>query len=101
MLGHRKALWFIALLTLLGLAFFIRSGHAQKPKAPKAPPKPAPKTQLAGAAFNAGAPFVSRAVGFAETQPMRDLAAAEAASTDASLTKREAEEINEMNSSHL
>jgi hypothetical protein len=101
MLGHRKRLWFIALLTLLGLAFFIRAGQAQKPKAAKTPPKPAPKTQIAGAAFNAGAPFISRAVGFAETEPMRDLAAAEAASTDASLTKKDAEEINEFNSSHL
>src|SRR4051812_17071622 len=101
MFGNRKGLLLIALLTLIGLAFFIRPGQAQKPRAGKAEPKPAKQTQIPGSALTVSAPFVSRAVGFAETLPMRDVAAAEAASIDPSLTKHEADEINEFNSSDL
>ncbi len=68
MLGRRKGLFFIALLALLALAFLVRPGQAQKPKAAgSAASKPAP--------FVAPAPIVGRAVGFAETRPVRELLA--------------------------
>ena len=58
MFGRRRAFYLATLLTLVGLACFVRPGHAQKPVAGKAALKPLPPAAIQG-------PIVGRAVGFA------------------------------------
>ncbi len=89
-MSRSKAIITIAVLALLAFVFVARNGEAQKPKtaAKDAPAKTAP--------FIAPAPVVSRAVGFAETKPVREIMA-ESGEVDAVLVQQ-AEEINELNS---
>ena len=82
MFSRKKGLFLVTTVALLGLAFVVRTGHAQNPAANKA--------QIAS-----NVPIVGRAVGFAETRPVREIMAA-GDSVDLEL-KEKAEEINELN----
>ena len=88
MKGRKRGIFLFVIVTVLGLAFFVRQGEAQKSKAPNAPA--GKHAQLAS-----NVPVVGRAVGFAETKPMRELTAIDV-NIDPQL-KQEAEEINELN----
>ena len=89
MFGRKKGLFLVAFLTLVGLAFLlVRPGLAEKPKAAKA--DAGPRAPIAS-----NVPIVGRAVGFAETKPLRELAMFSEA-VDLEL-KEKAEEINELN----
>ncbi len=91
MTRRNKGMFLIAVLALIGLAFFVRLGQAQKPKADKhAPVEPAHSAKLGRLV-----PIVGHAVGFAETKPLRELVA-EQTSVDFELAG-EGHEINEQN----
>lgn len=84
MSGRNKVLFLIAILALIGLAFFVRVGEAQPKTGKNSPAKPV-----------FGAPISVRAVAFAETKPARELAAQDALMD--TQFKGEGEEINELN----
>ena len=86
MTGRNKGLFLIVILTLVGLALFVRPGQAQKPKANKDTAAKSGRIALRN-------PIVRHAVGFAETKPAREIAAQESGDTELS----EAKEINEQN----
>lgn len=88
MLSRKKIFIIITILALLGVAFAVRVGQAQKPTSAKAP---------AGghAQLKSSVAVVGRAVGFAETRPARELMAS-ADQTDRELQEK-AEEKNELN----
>ena len=88
MSSRRKGLFIVSILALLVVAFVVRIGWAQKPTSAKA-------SSDGHAQLVSKAPIVGRAVGFAETRPVRELMA-EAGQTDREL-QGENEEINELN----
>jgi hypothetical protein len=91
MSGRNKVLFLIAILALVGLAFFARLGQAQKPTADRhAPLAPVQSGKLGNLV-----PIIGHAVGFAETKPLRDLVP-EGSTVDFALAA-EGKEINEQN----
>src|SRR5437016_3595419 len=88
MIRRNKGMLFVVVLTVFGLALFVRPGEAQKPKVAKgALVKPPQIARLS--------PIVGHAVGFAETAPLRELIARNP-QFDAALVG-EGKEINELN----
>src|SRR6476620_2331843 len=83
MLSRKKLFTIVTILAVLGIAFAVRVGQAQKPTSAKAPS--GGHAQLAS----------SVAVGFAETRPVRELMAS-ISQTDRELQEK-AEEKNELN----
>ena len=88
MLSRKKLLIIVTIMALLGIAFAVRVGQAQKPSSAKAP-------SGGHAQLNSSVAVVGHAVGFAETRPVRELMAS-ASQTDREL-QEEAEEKNELN----
>ena len=88
MLSRKKLFIIITIMALLGIAFAVRVGQAQKPSSAKAP-------SGGHAQLNSSVAVVGHAVGFAETRPVRELMAS-ASQTDREL-QEEAEEKNELN----
>ena len=88
MFSRKKGLFIITTVALLGVAFVVRTGQAQKPTVGKA--AGAGHAQLAS-----NVPVTGRAVGFAETRPVREMMIA-GDGIDPEL-KQNAEEINELN----
>src|SRR5262245_3511617 len=88
MLSRKKLFTIVTILAVLGIAFAVRVGQAQKPTSAKAP---------AGghAQLKSSVAVVGHAVGFAETRPVRELMAS-ADQTDRELQEK-AEEKNELN----
>ncbi len=91
MSGRSKVLFIVAILAVIGFASFVRLGQAQKPKVETHAPLMQPQSGKLGRLV----PIVGHAVGFAETKPLRELAAQEA-HVDFELAG-EGEEINEQN----
>ncbi len=91
MTRRNKGIFLIAVLALIGLAFFVRAGRAQKPQANKHAPVESAQSAKAGRLV----PIVGHAVGFAETKPLRELVA-EQTTVDFELAG-EGREINEQN----
>jgi hypothetical protein len=88
MFSRSKGLFIVTILVLLGVAFLVRVGQAQK--------SPPAKTTSAGhAKLGSNVPIVGRALRMVETRPVRELMA-EASRVDLEL-KQEAEEMNELN----
>jgi hypothetical protein len=88
MFSRRKVLFIVTTLALLGIAFAVRVGQAQKPTSANA--SSGSHAQLAS-----NVAVVGRAVGFAETRPVRELMA-QADQVDRELQEK-AEEMNELN----
>src|SRR5882724_3716550 len=88
MFSRRKVLFIVTTLALLGVAFAVRVGQAQKPTSANA--SSGGHAQLASSVA-----VVGHAVGFAETRPVRELMA-QVDQVDREL-QREAEEMNELN----
>ena len=88
MFSLRKGIFIVTTLALLGVAFAVRVGQAQKPTSAKA--SSGGHAQLASSAA-----VVGHAVGFAETRPVRELMA-QVDQVDREL-QEQAEEINELN----
>ena len=88
MFSRRKGLFIVTTMALLGVASVVRIGQAQKATSAKA--SSGGHAQLAS-----NVAVVGRAVGFAETRPVRELMA-KVDQVDLEL-QREAEEINELN----
>src|SRR4029077_4008101 len=86
MIRRNKAKLFVVIFSLIGLAFSVLPGQAQKPKTGK--DAPSPRLHRLGRLV----PIVGHAVGFAETAPLRELAARNP-QFDAALVG-EGEEIN-------
>ena len=84
MFSRKKGLIIVTIMALLGIAFVVRVGQAQKPTSAKAP-------SGGHAQLTSSVAVVGRAVGFAETRPVRELMAS-ASQTDREL-QEEAEEI--------
>ncbi|HEX9273666.1 MAG TPA: hypothetical protein VGA01_15795, partial [Candidatus Binatia bacterium] len=88
MFSRRKVLFIVTTLALLGVAFAVGVGQAQKPTSAK--------TSSGGhAQLASNVAVVGRAVGFAETRPVRELMA-QVGQVDLEL-QRETEEMNELN----
>jgi hypothetical protein len=68
MLSRKKLFIIITIMALLGIAFAVRVGQAQKPSSAKAP-------SGGHAQLNSSVAVVGHAVGFAETRPVRELMA--------------------------
>src|SRR5206468_9606866 len=83
----RKVLFIVTTLALLGIAFAVRVGQAQKPTSAKAPS--GGPAQLASSVA-----VVGHALGFAETRPVRELMAS-VSQTDREMQEK-AEEKNEL-----
>ena len=88
MFSHKKGLFIVTTVALLGVASVVRIGQAQK-----APPAKASSGGHAQLASNVA--IVGRAVGFAETRPVREIMA-QVDQVDREL-QGENEEINELN----
>src|SRR5438094_10549884 len=88
MFSRRKVLFIVTTLALLGIAFAVRVGQAQKPTSAKAPS--GGHAQLASSVA-----VVGHAVGFAETRPVRELMAS-VSQTDREMQEK-ADEKNELN----
>ena len=88
MFSRKIGLFIVITVALLGVAFVVRIGQAQK--APPAKPSSAGHAQLASSVA-----IVGRAVGFAETRPVREIMA-QVGQVDREL-QGENEEINELN----
>ena len=88
MFSRSKGFFIVTILALLGGAFVVRVGEAQK--SPSAKASAASHAQLANTVAKVG-----HAVGFAETRPVREIMA-EVNQVDSEL-KQEAEEMNELN----
>jgi hypothetical protein len=88
MLSRNKLFTIVTILAVLGIAFAVRVGQAQKPTSAKAP-------SGGHAQIKSSVAVVGHAVGFAETRPVRELMAS-ANQTDREL-QEEAEEKNELN----
>ena len=88
MFSRRKGLFIVTTMALLGVASVVRIGQAQKATSAKA--SSGVHAQLAS-----NVAVVGRAVGFAETRPVRELMA-KVDQVDLEL-QREAEEVNELN----
>ena len=88
MFSRKKGLFIVTTMALLGIASVVRIGQAQK--SPPAKASSGGHAQLASKVA-----IVGRAVGFAETRPVRELMA-EAGQVDREL-QEENEEINELN----
>ena len=88
MFSRRKGLFIVTTMALVGVASVVRIGLAQKSTSAKA--SSGGHAQLAS-----GVAIVGRAVGFAETRPVRELMA-QAGQVDREL-QGENEEINELN----
>jgi hypothetical protein len=88
MFSRRKGMLIVFILALLGIAFVVRVGLAQKPTSAKA-------SSGHHAQFVSKAAIVGHAVQFVETRPVRELMA-QVGQTDRELQK-ENEEINELN----
>ena len=68
MFSRRKGLFIVTILALLGIAFVVRIGQAQKPT-------PAKASSGGHAQLSSSVAVVGHAVGFAETRPVRELMA--------------------------
>jgi len=68
MFNRRKVLFIVTTLALLGVAFAVRVGQAQKLTSAKSP-------SGGHAKLASSVPVVGHAVGFAETRPVRELMA--------------------------
>ncbi len=88
MFSRNRGLFIVTILALIGVAFVVRSGQAQKPTSAKAPA--GKHAQLANHVATVG-----HAVGFAETRPVREIMA-EINQVDFEL-KQQVEEMNELN----
>src|SRR4030095_12769935 len=88
MFSRRKVLFIVTTLALFGVAFAVRVGQAQKPTSTKA--SSGGHAQLASSVA-----VVGRAVGFAETRPVRELMS-QVDQVDRELQEK-AEEMNELN----
>ncbi len=88
MFARRKELVLIAIITLIGAAFYAQPTEAQRPKQGKTR-----SGKLGGIVSNV--PIVGHAVAFGETKPMRELASPDT-NFDQQL-KEQAEEVNELN----
>src|SRR6266446_594223 len=88
MFSRKKGLFIVTILALVGVASVVRIGQAQK-----SPPAKASSSGHAQLASNVA--VVGRAVGFAETRPVRELMA-QVDQVDRELLE-EGEEVNELN----
>ena len=88
MLSRRKGLFIVTTMALVGVASVVRIGQAQKATSAKA-------SSSGHAQLASNVAVVGRAVGFAETRPVRELMA-KVDQVDLEL-QQEAEEINELN----
>src|SRR5438093_13463846 len=88
MFTRRKVLFIVTTLALLGIAFAVRVGQAQKPTSAKAP-------SGGHAQLTSSVAVVGHAVGFAETRPVRELMSS-VSQTDRELQEK-AEEKHELN----
>ena len=88
MFNRKKGLFIVTAMAALVIAFVVRIGQAQK-----SPPAKAPAADHAQ--LTSKVAIVGRAVGFAETRPVRELMA-EVGQVDREL-QGENEEINELN----
>ena len=68
MFSRKKGLFIVTAMALLGVAFVVRIGQAQKSTPAKAP-------SAGHAQLTSKVAIVGRAVGFAETRPVRELMA--------------------------
>ncbi|MGI8956557.1 MAG: hypothetical protein ACR2II_06550 [Chthoniobacterales bacterium] len=88
MFSRRKGLLIVTILALLGVAFVVRTGRAQKPTSTKV-------AQGGHAQIASGVAVVGHPVGFAETRPVRELMN-EVSQVDQEIVQ-EGEEVNELN----
>src|SRR3712207_5318060 len=87
MFTRNRGLFLIAVLTLIGLAFFVRRGHAQKDVDSKAAPAESRKVALKN-------PVIGEAVKVASTAAARDLEGVDAFDSEIARRPREVNPLN-------